>query len=141
MRNCIWIILVLFAVGLIGCKNGCAPSKEKAPGPEGAVEVPTAEGTTAEGVTAAPATGAPTSGDIADSISKPLCARVVACAPGTMTESECTAETSKSLKDALDAKPVNITRDQLQACVSSINNGTCDQVMGQKAPAGCEFLD
>jgi hypothetical protein len=139
MKNSIWILLVLLVFGAAACKGACAPKetavKEGVEAAKQAAGAPAAEGQ-------APAVAGQVAGDeIADQIGKTLCARVVACAPGTMTESECVAETSKSLKEALKEKPLNISKEQLTSCISSINNGTCDEVMGQKAPKGCEFLD
>lgn len=143
MKHSIWILLVLLVFGAAACKGACKGKdgavKEGVEAAKQEAGAPAAEGTDKAAAPAAP--GQATGDDIADQIGKSLCARVVACAPGTMTESECVAETSKSLKEALKEKPLNISKEQLTGCIASINNGTCDEVMGQKAPKGCEFLD
>jgi hypothetical protein len=143
MKHSIWILLVLLVFGAAACKGACT-SKDQAvkEGVETAKEEAGAPAADKEaGAPAAAVPGQATGDDIADQIGKSLCARVVQCAPNTMTEAECVAETSKSLKEALKEKTLNITREQLTGCVTSINNGTCDEVMGQKAPKGCDFLD
>ena len=142
-KHSILVLLVLLVFGVAACKGACKKEADVKEGVEAAkTEAGAPAGTEGGEKAAAPAVPGQAAGDdIADQIGKSLCARVVACAPNTMTEAECVAETTKSLKEALKEKPLNISKEQLTTCVASINNGTCDEVMGQKAPKGCEFLD
>lgn len=126
MKKLIWLMVVVMA-GIIAA-YGC---KKEAKGPEGEVVIE-------EEIIIK---GAPAPDVISKSLSTALCKRMVECAPGTVTEEDCTNETNSSLTEALREKPLSISKAQLETCVSSINAGTCEEVMGTEPPKGCEFLE
>lgn len=136
MKKIYGLLVVLMAGSLIlaGCEGGSCTKKAEGPKEEVVVEE------TVEEVAPAPVKVSEKAVKISEALSKALCARMVECAPGTMTEEECVAQTTISLNEAQVETPIEASDSQLEACVSAIKSGTCEAVLGTEPPAGCEFL-
>lgn len=130
MKKLLGLMVVALAAGLIfsgceSCKKKAATENEVVVEEETVVVTPEVSGKAKT---------------ISESLSKALCARMVECAPGTMTEEECVTQTTESLNQAQVEAPINANDEQLTACVEAIKKGTCEEVLGTEPPAGCEFL-
>jgi flagellar biosynthesis/type III secretory pathway M-ring protein FliF/YscJ len=133
MKKVTLLALILMAGVVIatGCKKA-----EKTP-----------EGATAEDKAAVVSEkDAASTEDVSDNLSKSLCKRMVECAKGPegeplMKEEECVTQTKTSLAEALKQKPVNVSKTQLDACISTIAKSKCEEVMGAEPPKNCEFLN
>lgn len=139
--------LLVLALGVGACKKAPAPAAS-VPGSEAPATdatkgpAPTTPGTPpVAGATLAP-------DEIANTLSKAVCARMTVCEQTKKTEgqppvseADCTNMMAKDLAQALPEKAKAIGKDQLGTCVAAITKATCEELNAPSAPKGCEFMD
>lgn len=70
-----------------------------------------------------------------------MCKRLVTCQPDAMPNEEfCRTSMKAALSAQKNLPQVQATQKQLDACIASINQGSCDSLMGSEPPKDCDFL-
>jgi hypothetical protein len=138
MQNYLKVFLILgMVVGIGACKGGCQKGDEaEAPGAKEAA--PTEDGAPSEALGKAEL--APE--QIADALSKSVCARMVACnTDAGITEADCAAGMTKDLAQALPDKAKVVSQSGLDGCIAAITKASCEDLKAPSPPKGCEFME
>ncbi len=70
-----------------------------------------------------------------------MCKKMTTCQPNAMpSEDFCKNSMKTALSSNKDLPKVEASQKQLDTCVASIGNATCENLLGSKPPEGCEFL-
>lgn len=76
-----------------------------------------------------------------EDVTAAMCKRLITCQPEAMPSEDFCRSTMKTALSAQKNMPkVEATQKQLDACVASINQGSCDSLMGSEPPKDCDFL-
>lgn len=80
---------------------------------------------------------------IAEEVVGAMCKKIVSCQPNLMPSADFCKQTVKTglLQAKKDLLKIESTQKQLDACLNSINNMSCENMLGAKPPEGCDFLN
>lgn len=137
MKNILAIAVVCGTLTLGISFSACSKKNSNSPTPAdtGAII------DTAKTADAVPGAGGLLPQQVADGVSKAVCKRLVVCNPSSGSETDCVTGMSKDMAGSLSDKAKAITQAQLDTCTAGVAKATCDQLSGQSAPTGCEFMN
>lgn len=84
-----------------------------------------------------------TADEVSSEVAKVMCERVITCTglTGAPTD-ECAKQMGAMMKEGLTKENVELSKSELEGCVKSIKDTSCDDIKNAKgAPKGCEKLD
>lgn len=126
-------LIATVVVGFAACKGGC---------PKGGGEQSPTAPTEQSAAPTTPGAAELSPEQIADSLSKAVCGRIVACnkEAGT-TADDCAAGMAKDLSQALPDKAKSVGKTTLDGCIAAITSASCDDLNAPTPPKGCEFME
>jgi hypothetical protein len=78
---------------------------------------------------------------VIESIVSAMCKKMATCQPNAMSSEEFCRDTMKTALSGHEAiAKIQITKKQLDACVTTIEGSECEGLLGATPPKGCEFL-
>ncbi len=132
------LCIAMLVFGLTACKGGCQKNAADQTTPTPAGQDQSAGTPTPT----TPGTAELTPEQIADSLSKAVCGRIVACNQEAGTSAtDCAAGMTKDLAQALPDKAKTVTKTSLDGCVAAISSASCDDLNSPAPPKGCEFME
>ncbi len=77
-----------------------------------------------------------------DMVVAAMCQKMVTCQPNAMPSEQFCKDTMKTALSSAKEKPkVEATQKEVDTCIANIQKADCQNLLGDKAPEGCRFLE